>query len=230
VYPNDGYRYWYDYFEQEVTAPPYQADQRARYRPWFQEFPLTGYTFAMPVVYTWYPTFHWYDFENTDYRWFYNMLLVGTGAARSTPATIPLITFVHWQTTAPPPNADPKVKQFSAEKYQELLWHLLLRGHDALAMWCERAQVGQETRLVQEVYAAALEYREFLDRGRPASFAVPTQPGPVVSGLVLDRRVLVRRTDFDATQAPVTLTIEGRPLAVPRRDGRCQILTLDDRP
>lgn len=230
VYPNDGYRYWYDYFETEVTVPPFKADQKARYRPWFQEFPLTGYTFAMPVVYTWYRTFDWYDFASGDYRWFYNMLLVGTGAARSTPAATPLITFVHWQTTTPPPNPDPKVTQLSEEKYQELLWHLLLRGHDALAMWCERAGVGQETRLVQEVYAAALEYRDFLDRGRPVSFEVPTRPGPVVSGLMLDRRVLVRRTDFDGNQAPVSLTIDGRAVAVPRRDGRCQILTLGDRP
>lgn len=228
VYPNDGYRYWYDYFEREVEKPPFKADQRARYRPWFQEFPLTGYTFAMPVVYPWYRTFHWYDFEKPDYRWFYNMLLVGTAAGRSTPPVTPLITFVHWETTSPPPNPDPLVHQFSKENYQELLWHLLLRGHDAFALWCPRAQVGPETRLVQEVYAAALEYTEFLERGGPVNFDVPARPGPVLSGLKLGRRVLVRRTDFDDNPSPVQLQLAGQTLRVPRADGRCQVLGLDN--
>ncbi len=68
VYPNDGWRYWYDYFEKENTDLPFKADQRAKYRPWFAEFPACGYTVAMPVVYTWYPTFAWYDFASDDYR------------------------------------------------------------------------------------------------------------------------------------------------------------------
>jgi hypothetical protein len=227
VYPNDGYRYWYDYFEREVTAPPFKADQRARYRPWVQEFPLTGYTFAMPVVYTWYRTFAWYDFPNTDYRWFYNLLLVGTCAGRSTSPDIPLITFVHWHTTSPPKDPDPKVTQFSEANYQELLWHLLLRGHDAFALWCRRPETGQEARLVQEVYAASLEYREFLERGQPVAFDVPPQPGPVVSALRLGSRVLVRRTDFDGTDTPVVLRMGDRTLPVPRRHRQCQILTLE---
>ncbi|OHE78011.1 MAG: hypothetical protein A3G75_12645 [Verrucomicrobia bacterium RIFCSPLOWO2_12_FULL_64_8] len=228
VYPNDGYRYWYDYFEREPDIQPYKPDQRARYRPWFQEFPLTGYTFAMPVAYTWYRTFDWYDFESPDYRWFYNLLLVASCAGRSTPAEIPLIPFVHWQTTTPPPDPDPRVKQFSEEKYQELLWHMLLRGHDAFAMYCRPAGIGKETRLVQEVFAAALEYKEFLDHGRPVNFEVPPRPGPVVSGLMHGRRVLVRRTDFDATDAAVALKIGGRAFMVPRLTGRCQVLTLGD--
>ena len=64
-------------------------DQRAKYREWANEFDDTGYTFSMPVVYTWYPTFHWYDFEDTDYRWFYNMLKVGSNAGRHTPRMFP---------------------------------------------------------------------------------------------------------------------------------------------
>lgn len=53
VYPHNGYRYWYDYYEHYVDGQPCQADQGAKYRRWYHEFPETGYTFAMPVVYTW---------------------------------------------------------------------------------------------------------------------------------------------------------------------------------
>ena len=102
VYPHDGYRYWYDYFEHNAEGVPYKADQKARYREWAHEFDGTGYTFAMPVVYTWYRTFDWYDFDVLDYRWFYNMLRVGSNAGRHTPVETPIITFVHWTTTAPP--------------------------------------------------------------------------------------------------------------------------------
>ena len=56
VYPHDGHRYWYDYFERFARGVPYRKDQKARYREWFPEFELTGYTFAMPVVYTWWST------------------------------------------------------------------------------------------------------------------------------------------------------------------------------
>ena len=130
VNPHDGYRYWYDYFEKYAEGQPYKADQRAKYRKWYDDFPLTGYTYAMPTLYTWYWTFDWYDFDNPDYRWFYNMLLEGSSVAKSTPAEIPIVSFVRWHTTELPKNPDPDVKQFSAEKYQELLWHLLLRGVD----------------------------------------------------------------------------------------------------
>ena len=39
VYPNDGYRYWYDYFEYYVDGQPYKADQHAKYRKWYNDFP-----------------------------------------------------------------------------------------------------------------------------------------------------------------------------------------------
>jgi hypothetical protein len=227
VYPHDGYRYWYDYYEEFAEGAPFKADQRAKYRPWFHEFPLTGYTFAMPVVYTWYPTFGWYDFDEPDYRWFYNMLLVASNACKSTPAEVPIISWVHWHTTAPP--AEPTIrglKQFSEEKYQELLWHMLLRGTDGLMMWCRSEETGKEMRLMHEVYAAALAYKSFLDKGDPVSFDVPTEPGPVVSGLRLGDQVLVRRTDFDDAKEVVRLEVEGRTVRVPRVEGECQVLGL----
>ncbi len=227
VYPHQGMRYWYDYFEKNAADDhPYVADQQARYRPWFHEYSLCNYTFGMPVVYTWYRTFEWYDFKNADYRWFYNMLLVASNAGRSAGPDTPLITFVHWHTTAPPKDATP-VQQFSEDAYQELLWHMLLRGHDGLAMWCMRDELVKETRLVQEVYAASLRYKEFLDHGVPICFDTPKQPGPVVSGLRWGNRVLVRRTDFEPATGPVKLTVGGQTLSVPRVSGHCQILQLD---
>ena len=119
VYPHDGYRYWYDYYERYVDGQPCQMDQRARYRRWYHEFPETGYTFAMPVAYTWRRIFDWYDYADTDYRWFYNMLLVASNAGQNTPAEIPIISFVHWHTieTKPPTGTIP---QLSESKYQAL--------------------------------------------------------------------------------------------------------------
>lgn len=226
VYPNDGWRYWYDYFEKLAPDAPFRADVRAKYRPWFQEFPLTGYTVSMPVVYTWYATPTWYDFASDDYRWFYNLLLVASTSGQHKAAGAPSIPFVHWHTTAPPKQPDPAVKQFSADKYRELLWHLLLRGHDTLFLWCPRDETAEEVRLVHEVWAASLEYREFLERGKPQIFEVPRQPGPVVSAVQLGDRVLARRSDFDGRREPVIVSINGQRLTIPRAEGRCQILKL----
>jgi hypothetical protein len=217
VYPHDGTRYWYDYFERELDE---------KYRKWYPEFEETGFTFAMPVVYPWYRGYKWYDFEETDYRWFYNMLLVGTNAAKSTPASIPIVTFVHWHTTEPPRNPDPAVKQLSAEKYKELLWHLLLRGHEGLFLWSPKNEALEESKLVHEVYRESHDYREFLLRGAPVAFSVPDEPGPVVSALKLGERILVRRTDFGPETEPVGLRVEGALVLVPRVDGRPQILEI----
>jgi len=230
VYPSGGYRFWYDYYENQPTDDmPYRTDQKAKYRQWFDEFPLTGYTYAMPVAYTWYPTFDWYRFPNTDYRWFYNMLLSATDACRNRPKNTPVITFVHWHTTAPPNNPDPNVKQLSEEKYQELLWHMLLRGTDGLFLWCTSSESPKEVKLLQEVYADSLKYREFLDKGKPITFDVPTWQGPVISGLKLNLKVLIRRTDFDDATEPVKVTIDGQTISVPRVDGKCQIITLKEK-
>lgn len=210
VYPHGGYRYWYDYFERETPGAPVQQDQRARYREWAHEFEESGYTCAMPVAYTWYPTFQWYDFADADYRWFYNMLLVGSNAGQHTPAATPVIPFVHWSTTDPPDSPDPAVQQFSRENYRELLWHLLLRGHDTFFLWCVAEELADEIQLVHEVYADSLQHHGFLERGTPVSFEVPKKPGAVVSGLRLGDRVLVRHTAFgEHTEQPVTLQLAG---------------------
>ncbi|MCY3735196.1 MAG: hypothetical protein OXG13_02270 [Gemmatimonadaceae bacterium] len=226
VYPHNGERYWFDYFEKHTPGTPHRMEGGARYRQWYPEFDGTGYTFAMPVVYTWQDIYGWYDFDVPDYRWFYNMLLVGSNAGESTPAHIPLITFVHWHTVIlsdPPPDHP----QFGEEKYHELLWHLLLRGHDALFMWSPHDQALKESQLAHQVYAESHAYRDFLAHGTPVSFTVPKQPGPVVSALRWDDRLLVRRTDFTDTDAVVELEVDGRTLGVPRLEGGCRILMLD---
>jgi hypothetical protein len=226
VYPHNGYRYWYDYFEQFVEGQPHLADQRARYRVWAHEFPGTGYTMAMPVLYTWYPTFGWYDFAETDYRWFYNMLLVATNAGRSTARQVPIVSFVHWHTTAPPADADPQVKAMSRQAYQELLWHALLRGTRTFYLWCPAAENVEECQAVHEVYAAAQPYAEFIDRGVPVAFDVPRQPGTVISGLRLEKRLLVRRTDFGPAAAKVDIVVAGQKISVPAAAGKCHIIRL----
>lgn len=226
VYPDDGYRYWYDYFEKPVEGAPFKSDQQARYREWFPEFERTKYTFAMPVVYTWYPIYHWYDFADPDYRWFYNMLLTGSTVAPHRKENLPIISFVHWTTTAPPPNPDLNVKQFSAGRYQELLRHLLLRGHDGLFLWCQEPELPEEIRLLHDVYADTLVHRQFLEEGKPVTFEVFSKPGPVISGVRRGEEVLVRRTDFGDDRTPVTLRVGGRRLVVPRAEGQWQILKL----
>ncbi|NLX99794.1 MAG: hypothetical protein GXY83_27170 [Rhodopirellula sp.] len=226
VYPNNGFRYWYDYFETYVDGQPHLADRGAKYRHWANEFAGTGYTFAMPVVYTWYPTYNWYDFDDSDYRWFYNMLLVAGNAGRHTPAGTPIISFVHWHTTAPPKEADPSVKQMSPQAYQELLWHMLLRGTDTFFLWCPKDEDAEECRLVHEVYAAAQQYGDFLDNGVPVTFEVPKQPAAVVSGILLGDRVLVRRTDFGGSTGAVELRIGKNKLSIESQPGKCQVLSL----
>jgi hypothetical protein len=228
VYPHDGFRYWVDYFEELPEGPPYVVEGRAHYREWYDEFPETGFTFAMATTYPWYDTWGWYDFESADYRWFYNMLLVGTNVARSTAASTPIVTFVHWHTTEPPPEPDPSVQQLSKEKYQEFLWHLLLRGHDALFLWSPRHEALEETLLVHQVYRDSHAYRELLREGEPITFDVPSSPGPVVSALRRGSQLLVIRSDFDDTREAITLEWEDRTIEVPRRSGP-QLLSLSQR-
>ena len=225
VYPHGGWRYWYDYFEKEPSeGMPVRMDHRCPVRPWPDEFDGCGYTFAMPTVYTWYRTWSWYPWATGDYRWFYNLLTVASNAGEHTPARVPIITFVHHMTTSPPPEPDPAVRQLSTAMYRELLWHMLLRGHDTFFLWCPNHEIAQELRPLHETWAAALEHRAFLDRGEPVTFAVPRQPGPVVSALRLGSRLLVRRTDFDDTRGAVELRVGERAVAVTRAEGRCQVL------
>jgi hypothetical protein len=225
VYPNNGYRYWYDYYECYVDGQPFEGDQRAKYRKWYHEFPETGYTFAMPVIYPWQRIFDWYDFADMDYRWFYNMLLVASNAGQHTPARIPIISFVHWHTIESE-NAGGAATQFSEAKYQELLWHALLRGTDTFFLWCGAKEAQKEVQLVHQVYAEAQRYGPFLSRGTPINFSVPKQPGTLISGLELNGRVLIRRTDFGKSSGPAELTVRGRKIEVPPAPGRCQIISL----
>lgn len=224
VYPCDGNRYWYDYYEKNVEAAPHIQDQKAIYRKWFHEYPLTGYNLAMPVCYTWYPTFSWYHFKNPDYRWFYNLLLNGNNALKSAGEKDIVMGFVHWHTTVPPANPDPEVKQFSQEKYQELLWHFLLRGMDGLALWCMEKESEKEVELVHQVYSDSLQYLSFLEKGKPITFEVPQKEGPVVSGLFDGDKVLIRRTDFDDTREEVILQYQSKKIKIPRKEGTCQLL------
>lgn len=235
MYPHNGWRYWYDYFEKYVEGQPALHDQQARYRHWANDFEDSGYTFAMPVVYPWSWTWNWYDFEPGDYRWFYNGLLVASNAGRHTPAGVPIIPFVHYHTVdvglseregQPPAGAQP-ARQMSESTYQELLWHMLLRGADTFFLWCTEKEYEKEIRLLHPVWAAAQAYAEFLEKGVPITFDVPARPGPVISGLRLGRRVLVRRTDFTSSAGPASIQVNGQALAVPSSPGQCQILTLD---
>jgi len=228
VYPHNGERYWFDYFEKFVAEVPHRLDQRAPYRRWYKpEFELSGYTFAMPVCYPWARTFDWYDYQDTDYRWFYNLLLVASNAGANTPASVPIIPFVHWHTVFEPGQPDERVKQLSEEAYREFLWHALLRGVDTFFLWCPADQAEKETALLHAVWAESLQYADWLDKGTPVAFDVPAAPGPVVSGLRLGNRVLLRRTDFgDKHGQPVTLAVGDRKIAVVSAPGRCQIVDL----
>ncbi len=229
VYPHNGYRYWYDYYEYYVDGQPFQADDRAKYRKWYHEFPKTGYTFAMPVVYTWQRIFDWYDYSDTDYRWFYNMLLVASNAGQHTPADIPIISFVHWHTIKAEPSTG-TTKQFSEDKYQELLWHMLLRGTDTFFLWCRKQEAAKEIELIHQVYSEAQHYGEFLSDGMPVNFSIPKQPGAVISGLKLEDHVLVRRTDFTKTIEPVEVVVDNRRVKVGASPGRCQIISIPQDP
>jgi hypothetical protein len=202
-------------------------DQQARYRHWANEFAGTGYTFAMPVVYPWSWTWGWYDFEPGDYRWFYNGLLVASNVGCHTPSDVPIISFVHWHTVEVGPKGAPEPQQMTEWAYQELLWHMLLRGTDAFFLWCRSSENAKEVQLLHSVYAAAQEFGSFLEKGVPVTFDVPRRPGTVISGLRLGNEVLVRRTDFTDSRDELTIETAGRKLTVPVAAGTCRILTLE---
>ena len=94
-------------------------------------------------------------------------------------------------------------------------------------LWCPAAEAAKEIRLLHPVYAAAQEHGAFLDRGVPVNFAVPNKPAPVVSGLRLGNRVLVRRTDFGDAGGPVELKVGSKRLTIKSAPGRCQVLLLE---
>jgi len=227
VYPHDGWRYWYDWFEDYNPDLPHKFFQREPARPWYHEFPETDFTFAMPVLYTWYRLFKWYDFKNPDYHWFYNMLKIASNAGSHTPETIPIITFVHHTLTRHPREPeDPAVKPMSEWAYKELLWHALLRGHDTFFLWCPDDQTAHELPLVYEVWSESLTWNRFLLRGAPVVFDVPETEGAVVSAVRLGDELLVRRTDFAPVRGPVTIRVAGQDVQVPPAPGRCRVLHL----
>jgi hypothetical protein len=235
--PHNGYRYYWDYYEEDsfgkpnlTEGIPYRREQGAYYRPWWRgEFETSGYTLAAPVIYAWYHLFLNYAFTNTDYRWFYGMLLEGTSAARHTPANTPLIPFLHGLPIGAPDKPEQRAPGFAAlseEKYKELVWHLLLRGVDSFILWAPGDET-REMRPLQAVYAESLEYPDFFEKGAPVAFDLPDQPGVVVSAMKLKDKLLVRRTDFSEARGPVTITVEGKTIVVPVASGKCQVLGVE---
>ncbi|HUW30444.1 MAG TPA: hypothetical protein VM223_02405 [Planctomycetota bacterium] len=223
---HDGFRYYKDFYEKFDPNLPHKKDQNMLYRPWAKEFEPSGYTLAMPVVYTWGWIFDAYTFPNKQYRWFYNMLLESTSVAKSTPASVPIMPFVHWSTTDPAKTPLEGFEAMSRETYEELLWHMLLRGCDTFAMWSPGPETAVEVQPVQKVYGDSLQYTEFLDKGKPVLFDVPKQPGTVVSALQLGGKLLVRRTDFAGNTKPMEVTIDGKKLSVPAAPGKCSIIDI----
>ncbi len=222
VNPHDGYRYWYDYFElvPENPAIPVVREQKAVYRPWADEFDACGYTVSMPVIYTWYPVFEWYDYDDPDSRWFYNLLRIGSNAGAHTSPGIPSVPYVHWHTTAPPEH-DPDaslVTQFSRERYAELLRHLLVRGHDSFFLWCLGRELETEISLLHKVYAESHQHAGILNSGQPFSLTVPVigSGAMVVSGVhdEADSTVLIIVSDFDQDRGnsfPMEVELKGLP-------------------
>ncbi|NOZ24234.1 MAG: hypothetical protein GXP25_24425 [Planctomycetes bacterium] len=215
-YPMGDYRYWYDYYEKYVEGAPAKRVQRAVYRKWYKdEFGLTGYSIGMPVVYGWGPTYGWFDYADTDYRWFQNMLSVFSNSAANRPKGVPLVNwinrFVKLDTT--PTDAVP----ISEEKYRELLWHIWLRGADSMYIWCRNEDILRELVPVHSTYAAALQYKEFLAKGTPLIFDVPETEGPVLSALRLGDRLLVRRTDFGKppSKDDAFIEVNGKKITIP---------------
>ena len=234
VYPHDGLRYWYDYFEFPVDHHPHVTFQNAIYRRWYHEFPLTGYTFAMPVIYPWSRIYDWYDWKDTDYRWFHNILLVASNAGKNTrqqaPGT-PAIGFIHWHTIFLDTNPkDPgRFVQLSERAYHELVWHVMLRGVDGLFLWCMEQENVREVTLLHKAWAETLSYADFLNNGEPVFFDVPTDPGPVVSAVRWGDELLVRRTDFGAgSDKPIDIKIDNAIVSVPAVPGECQVIRLPD--
>ncbi len=226
VYPHNGIRYWYDYFEEIPSNVPHLKDGNARYRKWHHEFASTGYTAAMPVVYPWSRLFSFYDFPQTDYRWFYNMLLAAGNAGKHTPSGTPVIPSVHKNTIFERGESNPCIQGLSREKYLELLWHMLLRNTSTFFLWCRKEEIEDELPVVREVYSQSLLHSDILNSGKALLFDVPRESGPVISAVLHSGTLLLRRTDFYDTDETCAIEVEGRLIDVPRRDGECQIITL----
>ena len=67
----------------------------------------------------------------------------------------------------------------------------------------------------------------WLEDGEAVNFSVPTQPGPIISGLRIGNWVLVRRSDFgDQPARKITLQFGKQTLVVPPLTGTCQVIEL----
>ncbi|HEY8666876.1 MAG TPA: hypothetical protein VIL86_09435 [Tepidisphaeraceae bacterium] len=230
VYPNDGFRYWFDFFEKDPPeGAPTKAEGKAKIRPWSQEFPLTGFTYAMPVEFIRFRAHEWYDFDNMDYRWFRSVMLTVNNAGKSAPAGTPVVAWVHSGMMDAPPKADPAIKPINDGKYQEFLFHAMMRHHDSFFCFASGLDAVGEMMLVQAVYGNAMEYRDYLEKGEVVSWDLPEKPGPVISAIKLGNSLLVRRTDFTDDKEPVTLKIGDKTISVPRADGKCQVIPLGDK-
>ncbi len=150
---------------------------------------------------------------------------MASNAGQHTLPEIPIISFVHWHTIESKDFPE-TAKQFSQAKYQELLWHMLLRGTDTFFLWCRKQEAAKEIELVHQVYSEAQQYGEFLSNGKPINFDVPNRPGTVVSGLRLKDRILFRRTDFTKIDDAVEIIVDDRRIKVENVPGHCQIILI----
>ena len=155
------------------------------------------------------------------------MLLVVSNATKSTNPGVPIVPFVHWHTVFDPGQPNASIPQMSRWAYRELLWHSLLRGVDSFVMWCCEHEMDDEIALVHQVWSESCSFSDWIQRGTPITFHVPSRQGPVVSGLRIGGTVLVRRTDFEENNSqPIEIPVASRTLSVPRSPGLCQILEL----
>jgi hypothetical protein len=196
VYRHDGYRYWYDWFERHEAGQPGIWEQNAFYREWYQEFPLTGYTMGMPVVYTRARIHSWFDFEDPDYRWFYGMMKCVNNAGQHRGSGAPNLSFVHWHTTDS--QNETEAPQMSTRAYQELLRHMMLRGTNGLFIWCRPEETEEEIRLVHQVYREIQRFSDWVDRGSPVIFSNSS-----FSAARLEDTYLVRRAPFPESDTRV---------------------------
>jgi hypothetical protein len=225
VAPNDGWRYWYDYYETLPEGAPYRQEQLALYRTWADEFSHTGYTYANPTCYPWDDMYAWYPDYPTDYRWFFMLMKAGTNAARHTPIETPMVVWVKWRPTPVRGEAEP-APAMSLETYREFLAHMLLRGSDGFMMWCRAEETVDEVAAIAPVLDEAMRYREFIEEGEPVLFDLPRRPTTVVSALRLGDRLLVRRTDFADRPFPVTRIVDGQRVTIPHAPGRFMLIDM----
>ena len=230
VHPHNGYRYWYDYFEKPVAGAAYLHEGDTRIRRWYDEFSHTGYRMGMPVVYPWQDLFEGNATasgdETTDFKWLQSMLRVGTNACKAVHdrnGDPPLVGFVHWKPIATREGRVP-ANPMTRRIYEELLWHLILRGMDGMALWCAVSDTADEIMPVHAVYRDSVRYVDFLEHGEPVCFDVPREASAVISAIRLGDRLLVRRTDFRENPEPVELSLSSGKLAIPPINGTCVVL------